>query len=74
MKDARRRADGSVEYVVLGNGDVDWAGQLQALIADDYAGYCVLEPHFGNRVASSRAAAKAVNELISQARRGATAR
>lgn len=67
VKDARLKADGSVEYVLLGQGDMDWVGQFRALIRDGYQGYCVLEPHFGNRVASSRAAAKAVREILDRA-------
>lgn len=73
VKDARIKEDGSVEYVVLGRGDMDWVGQFRALMRDGYDGYCVLEPHFGNRVASSRAAVTAVRELIDRARRAATA-
>jgi sugar phosphate isomerase/epimerase len=53
----------------LGTGEVDWVGQLRALRNDGYEGYCVLEPHFGNRVASSRAAATAVRDLMGAAER-----
>ncbi len=69
VKDARLLPDGSVEYVVLGTGDLDWVGQFAALMADGYEGYCVLEPHFGDRVESSRAAVTAVRELIGAATR-----
>jgi sugar phosphate isomerase/epimerase len=67
VKDGRVRPDGTVEYTVLGTGEVDWLGQLRALHADGYQGYCVLEPHFGNRVASSRSAVAAARDLLRQA-------
>jgi sugar phosphate isomerase/epimerase len=66
-KDARVMPDGSLQYVVLGSGNVDWAGQFTALARAGYQGYCVLEPHFGNRVASSRAAAESARTLMQAA-------
>jgi L-ribulose-5-phosphate 3-epimerase len=71
VKDAVLRADGTVEYAVVGSGDVDWAGQFAALAADNFAGYCVLEPHFGDRISSSRAAIVAARELIAAVEVGA---
>ena len=68
VKDAHLSEDGSVEYVQIGTGDMDWVGQFGALMDDGYDGYCVLEPHFGNRVASSRAAVMGVRTLVQAAR------
>ena len=67
VKDGRLRDDGSTEYVDLGTGEIDWLGQFRALIEDDFDGFCVLEPHFGNRVASSRAAVHAAQRLLAHA-------
>ena len=67
VKDGRLRADGTTEYALLGTGELDWEGQFRALIRDGYEGYCVLEPHFGNRVASSRAAASEALKLVQEA-------
>lgn len=41
-------------HAMMGTGDVDWVGQFERLIRDGYEGYCVIEPHFGSRIASSR--------------------
>ena len=46
IKDAKRDAAGEPVGVCFGEGQVDFAGQLQALAADGYKGFCVLEPHF----------------------------
>jgi len=40
--------------IMMGKGDVDWIGQFHALMKNNYKGFCVLEPHFGDRVESSR--------------------
>ena len=40
--------------IMMGKGDVDWVGQFSALRKNNYNGFCVLEPHFGDRVESSR--------------------
>lgn len=55
VKDAKS-ATGEKQFThaMMGSGDVDWVGQFERLIRDGYEGYCVIEPHFGSRVASSR--------------------
>jgi sugar phosphate isomerase/epimerase len=55
VKDAKA-ATGEKQFThaMMGSGDVDWVGQFERLIRDGYEGYCVIEPHFGSRVASSR--------------------
>jgi sugar phosphate isomerase/epimerase len=45
MKDAAPGADGSCRNVFLGEGIVDWQGQLEALRNDGYDGFVSLETH-----------------------------
>jgi len=63
FKDARLHADGSWE--LLADGDVDWAGQVRALKADDYRGCIAVEPHLWPSVASVRGALSKLKNLIS---------
>ncbi len=44
-KDCRMR-DHQPEWRALGDGAVDWAGQIRALVNDDYHGYISLETHW----------------------------
>lgn len=55
VKDAKA-AKGEKPYAheMMGSGDVDWVGQFARLLREGYEGYCVIEPHFGSRVSSSR--------------------
>ena len=53
VKDAKATKEGFT-HAMMGSGDVDWVGQFERLLHDGYSGYCVIEPHFGERVASSR--------------------
>ena len=47
LKDAgRNRETGALESVPVGEGVVDWPGQLQALVDDGYDGYVCLETHW----------------------------
>jgi sugar phosphate isomerase/epimerase len=46
IKDVRRRRDGSAQFAVVGEGEVDYAGQFRALIDDGYAGVMSLETHY----------------------------
>lgn len=47
IKDCAANPDtGKLEWVVLGKGVLDIAGQLQALLDDAYAGYVSLETHY----------------------------
>jgi sugar phosphate isomerase/epimerase len=56
VKDAKAAKSGNLPFThaMMGAGDVDWIGQFERLLRDDYKGYCVIEPHFGSRVSSSR--------------------
>ncbi len=55
VKDARvSKSEQKFTHAMMGSGDLDWVGQFERLIRDGYSGYCVVEPHFGSRVSSSR--------------------
>ncbi len=60
-------ADGSRSTVPPGDGEVDWPGQIRALIADGYAGLVVVETHFTPRVAGSRACVAALRSILNEA-------
>jgi sugar phosphate isomerase/epimerase len=45
LKDGIKK-NGKVEAAPIGKGEVDWAGQFRALLADDYSGYVSLETHY----------------------------
>lgn len=68
FKDARRYADGSWE--LLPEGDVDWKGQIAALLADGYAAAIAIEPHLVPSVASTRSALARLRGLIEKAAAG----
>lgn len=65
FKDAMRDANGAFHYVA--NGEVDWAGQIRALVADDYDGFISIETHIRPKVASARAALERLRSLITVA-------
>lgn len=55
VKDAISTAQkGQFIHAIVGSGDIDWVGQFEGLLRDGYEGFCVIEPHFGSRIASSR--------------------
>ncbi len=58
VKDARVEPDGSFRWLPIGEGQVDYAGQLQALARDGYTGVVSLETHYqpadGTREQGSR--------------------
>jgi len=49
IKDSREEG-----YVPVGEGDVDWRGQLGALLKDGFGGYYTLETHYGPKVKASK--------------------
>ncbi len=63
FKDAHLQQNGQVCYVT--NGDIDWNGQIQALVQDGYTGYISVETHMQPKVASASQSLKRLNELIS---------
>lgn len=46
IKDAAKKADGTIEGVPFGEGQVDFEGQFKALVESGYDGYCVMETHY----------------------------
>ena len=72
-KDARLNPEtGGAEWITIGEGDIDFAGQLRALAADGYRGAISLETHYtppgGTREDGSRAGLAALRELLSVVR------
>lgn len=77
VKDAKASQDEKqFIHAMMGSGDVDWVGQFERLIRDGYEGYCVIEPHFGSRVSSSRSHVLETHKAlrIARSRVAATAR
>ena len=62
FKDAVRRPDGSVDYAC--EGDIDWAGQIRALVENDYQGFVSVEPHLQPKVAAARAVTVRLKQLV----------
>jgi sugar phosphate isomerase/epimerase len=57
-------------YCYAINGVIDWAGQLRALAADGYQGYISVEPHMQPKVASAKALASRLKELMAAVTEG----
>jgi len=69
-KDAKKRADGKWEWMAMGSGVIDWAGQFRALKADGYSHACTLETHWrgaGTPEASSRESFAGMKSLLQKA-------
>ena len=69
-KDAARRAAGKWEWMAMGSGAIDWAGQFRALKADGYNHACTLETHWrgaGTPEASSRESFAGMKALLKKA-------
>ena len=67
FKDARRTSSGECVYVL--EGEVDWAGQIEALLDDHYQGFISVETHMRPRVRSAEASLLRLQRLIETARR-----
>ena len=70
-KDAKRRADGKDwEWMAMGSGVIDWAGQFRALKNDGYRHAVTLETHWrgaGTPEESSRQSFAGMKELLKKA-------
>jgi L-ribulose-5-phosphate 3-epimerase len=70
-KDAVRRADGKGwEWMVMGRGVIEWAGQFRALKRDGYRRACTLETHWrgaGTPEESSRQSFAGMKALLQKA-------
>jgi len=62
FKDVRRLPDGKAEFVV--NGEIDWPGQVKALVHDGYDGFISIETHQRPKVASAKASFERLKALI----------
>lgn len=69
-KDVARKADGALEWMAVGRGFIDFAGQFRALKKDGYGGAVVLETHWrgaGTPEESTRQSMKGLKELLQRA-------
>lgn len=68
VKDAKA-VDGKPAWTVVGEGDIDWAGQFKALHEAGYKGYLSLETHYAGpdgKEATSRACLEAMNRILKE--------
>ena len=63
FKDVAFEADGKFSYAVA--GEIDWSGQIAALIEDGYDGYVSVETHMEPKVRSARAMTERLKQLVS---------
>ncbi len=70
VKDAALKPGASgPEWTVVGEGEIDWRGQLAALKQSGYSGYLSLETHYGghgSKEASSRACLEGLQRLLTE--------
>lgn len=63
-----RLIDGHAEWGLIGDGDIDWQGQLSALAAEGYGGHINLETHWagpgGDKLEGSRLCASRLHRLV----------
>lgn len=71
IKDGRRTPNGKTEWVVVGEGEIDYPGHLQALLADGWDGLWSLETHYkapgGDPEVSSRQCLEGMLRLMREA-------
>jgi sugar phosphate isomerase/epimerase len=70
FKDAMRDDNGLLHYVA--DGQVDWSGQIRALVADRYDGFISIETHIRPKVASARSAVERLRSLITIAQQSSS--
>ena len=67
IKDARRLSEDKLAWTVIGEGDIDYKGQIAALKASNYSGVIALETHYkapgGDSETSSRACLEGMIQL-----------
>jgi sugar phosphate isomerase/epimerase len=66
FKDARK--DSSQGFVYVIEGEVDWDGQIRALLDDRYAGFISVETHMHPRIRFAEASYRRLKRLIQSAR------
>ena len=62
FKDVSLAQDGSHQYVL--SGQIDWAGQISALIVNGYTGYVSVETHMEPKISSAKAMTERLKNLI----------
>ena len=62
FKDAARDQQGEAQYVL--HGEIDWAGQIQALADDSFDGFISVETHIRPKVAAARSSLERLRSLI----------
>jgi L-ribulose-5-phosphate 3-epimerase len=66
-----RYVDGKAAWGLLGAWDVDWKGQIRALLADEYRGWVSLETHWpgpgGDKFQASVICGWSLRELLAAA-------
>jgi sugar phosphate isomerase/epimerase len=65
FKDAEVDRSGRRQFVL--HGQIDWAGQIQALVVDGYEGYVSIETHLRPKVKVAREELTILRQLIGQA-------
>jgi sugar phosphate isomerase/epimerase len=65
FKDVTRNSNGGHEYVV--EGQIDWQGQVEALVQDGYDGYISVETHMEPKVKSAREVTERLHRLLETA-------
>lgn len=64
FKDVELTAAGDYQYAV--EGQIDWPGQVAALIENDYQGYIAVETHMSPKVHAARAVLTRLQRIIDQ--------
>jgi sugar phosphate isomerase/epimerase len=62
FKDGLKNTRGEPEYAV--EGEINWAGQIGALVADEYTGYISIETHLRPKVAAANSSLDRLRNLI----------
>ena len=70
IKDAVRDSTGRWRCVNLGEGEVDWRGQIEALIADAFDEYYTVETHFGPGVRTSKVCTENLRQIVAEVQAG----
>jgi L-ribulose-5-phosphate 3-epimerase len=68
-KDEVRDANGKSEWAAVGSGTIDWKGQLQALVKQDFHYTLSLETHWrgaGTPEASTRASMAGLQKILAE--------
>lgn len=66
VKDARRNSSGEDQFVVVGEGAIDYRNQFAALKADGYRGFVSLETHCQPGEEASRRCLAAMNSILAK--------